>query len=132
MGLAPGVREACARLHGAGYALVLIAPQPSPRSALKNVEMQLSQLLGLPLAGLHPCLPEAATKYGINPEGSWLVSSRLTDLEAGRIAGCGTIHIDRRSVSEGCCAAMPMVDVRVPDIVLAAAAIMKARNRLSG
>ncbi len=74
----------CQRLrqeHGITLLEVLYCPHgPSDRCACRK-----------PLPGM---LQDAARRYGIDLTSSWMIGDRMTDVEAGRRAGCRTILVN--------------------------------------
>jgi D-glycero-D-manno-heptose 1,7-bisphosphate phosphatase len=114
--LLPGVVEACARLRRAGFALIVVTNQPDiDRGAQDaNTVAAMHQLLlteiGLDAIYLCPhddkshcecrkpapgMLLAASYEHGLDLSGSFIVGDRWRDIEAGRRAGCRTIHVDR-------------------------------------
>lgn len=113
--LLPGVREACTRLRGAGFALILITNQPDIARGLTSAEQvsemnrRLQRYLGLDGVGVCPhddsarcscrkpqpgLLLEAARAWNIDLESSFIVGDRWRDIAAGQRAGCRAIFID--------------------------------------
>lgn len=110
------IHEAIRKLHEAGYLLIVVTNQPEvPRKQLSMA--QLSALhnhmkQGLPeLDDVYACLHvdednchcrkpkpgmllEAAQKWNIDLENSWIVGDRAKDIEAGKAAGCKTCLIE--------------------------------------
>jgi transaldolase len=113
--LLPGVAEALARLHDAGFRLVLVTNQPDiargtqSRQVVDQIHAELAQRLPIdefktcphddrdgcacrkPKPGL---LKEAALTAGIHLVSSFMVGDRWRDIEAGHAAGCQTVFID--------------------------------------
>lgn len=111
----PGVIEACAMLHDAGFLLVVVTNQPDVArgSQQREVVEAINQLLQsrLPLDDVRVCyhdekdhcscrkpqpglLLEAARDLAVNLSTSFLVGDRWKDIEAGRRAGSRTIFVD--------------------------------------
>jgi len=123
--LLPGVREACANLHRAGYLLVMITNQPDvargtqTRDAVDQMNAWIAQELHLdevrvcahddrdqcscrkPKPGL---IIGAARDRAIDLSRSFLVGDRWRDIEAGRAAGVRTILVDYRYQENRACA----------------------------
>ncbi len=114
MEILPGVEEACLRLKQAGYLLVIVTNQPDVgrgkvgQAAVEEMNRSLAATLGINAVrvcfhdGYSPCdcrkpapgmLLDAAQALGINLEKSFMVGDRSGDIEAGRAAGCRTVHI---------------------------------------
>jgi D-glycero-D-manno-heptose 1,7-bisphosphate phosphatase len=114
--LLPGVIEACTRLEGAGFALVVVTNQPDLARGIqdRSVVDQMHEVLrgALPLEAVYLCphddsdgcscrkpapgmLLTAAGDLGIDLAQSVMVGDRWRDVEAGRRAGCRTVFIDR-------------------------------------
>lgn len=114
--LLPGVEEACAALRGAGWLLIVVTNQPeiargtlSPaivdeiNDRLRHV-LQLDDVLVCPHDDADECqcrkpraglLRRAAASWSLDLQRSYMVGDRWRDVEAGREAGCVTIHVDR-------------------------------------
>jgi D-glycero-D-manno-heptose 1,7-bisphosphate phosphatase len=110
----PGVPEALQRLAAAGFCLIGATNQPDVSHGLiaqDVVEVMHRRLLAtLPLDDILVCystdnadprrkpnpgmVHEAAERFGIDLEHSFLIGDRWKDIEAGRRAGCRTIFID--------------------------------------
>jgi D-glycero-D-manno-heptose 1,7-bisphosphate phosphatase len=113
--LLPGVAEALARLHRAGYRLVVVTNQPDiargtqDRSAVDSMHAALAA--ALPIDDFRVCdhddsdgcdcrkpkpglLRQAAQAADIDLGSSFMVGDRWRDIEAGRAAGCRTIFIE--------------------------------------
>ena len=111
----PGVPEALARLHDAGFRLVVVTNQPDVargtqrRSVVDAVHAHLSRML--PIDEFRVCdhddgdgcrcrkpepglLEASAREGGIHLPNSFMIGDRWRDVEAGRRAGCTTIFID--------------------------------------
>jgi D-glycero-D-manno-heptose 1,7-bisphosphate phosphatase len=115
--LLPGVADACARLHAAGLALVVVTNQPDVARGTQDraVVEQMHEILrrALPIDGVYVCmhndddacdcrkpapglLLQAASDLDIDLGASVMVGDRWRDVEAGRRAGTRTIFVDRR------------------------------------
>jgi len=111
----PGVAEALAILHRAGFLLIVVTNQPDvargtqTREAVNAIHTYLMKTL--PLDGIKVCwgtgtdssdcykpkpgmLLEAAGEHGIDLAGSFMVGDRWRDIGAGKAAGTFTIFID--------------------------------------
>mgnify|MGYP003394593778 CR=1 FL=1 len=115
MEILPGVLDAVKALHDAGLMLIVVTNQPdvargtTPRAVVEEINNYLASCMPLdefrtcyhdsgdgcdcrkPLPG---AIMSAATKYGIDLGGSYMVGDRWRDIEAGQRAGCKTIFID--------------------------------------
>ncbi|HUA22046.1 MAG TPA: HAD family hydrolase [Bryobacteraceae bacterium] len=111
----PGVRDACRRLHEAGFALILVTNQPDIARGTVTAD-EVSEMNGrlrrfLELDGVGVCphddearcscrkpkpglLLEAARTWNLDLASSYLVGDRWRDIEAGHRAGCRTIFVD--------------------------------------
>lgn len=111
----PGAAEAVMRFRAAGYLVIVVTNQPDLATGKQSSEVlgtmheRLKNELGIddvfvcphtdadgchcrkPKAGL---ILAAAEKWGIDPCRSVMVGDRWRDIEAGRAAGCVTVHID--------------------------------------
>ncbi len=113
--LTAGVPDALSRLHELGLLLLVVTNQPDVARGSQTREavtqMHDSLRASLPIREFFVCfhddsdhcscrkpLPglilEAAEKYGIDVEESYLVGDRWRDIDAGWSAGCKTILID--------------------------------------
>jgi D-glycero-D-manno-heptose 1,7-bisphosphate phosphatase len=111
----PGVAEALARLHDAGYRLVVVTNQPDISRGVQDravVDAMHAKLAtALPIDDFRVCahddpdgcdcrkpkpglLRQAAEAAGIDLRASFIVGDRWRDIEAGRAVGCRTIFID--------------------------------------
>lgn len=114
--LAPGVEEACAALRRAGFLLIVVTNQPDiarghrDRRAVDAINDELRRRLGLddvlvcphddadgcacrkPRPGM---ILEAADRWGVSLTDSVMVGDRWRDIDAGRGAGCRTVHVAR-------------------------------------
>lgn len=111
----PGVAETILRFRRAGYLVIVVTNQPdlttgknSP-DVIEAMHARLREELGVddimvcphtdaaacncrkPKPGL---ILEAAKKWNIDPARSVMVGDRWRDIDAGRGAGCVTVHID--------------------------------------
>ncbi len=114
--LLPGVAEACRRLAGAGWALVVVTNQPdiargtTDRARVDELNRAVTD--GLPVLDVLVCphddadgcacrkprpglLLEAAERWGLDLAGSVMVGDRWRDVDAGRAAGVRTVFVDR-------------------------------------
>lgn len=118
--LLPGVREACRRMHEAGYLLILATNQPdiargaadpqevsAMHAHLRNY-LRLDDVKVCPHDDADQCvcrkpkpglLLEAAREWNIDLAASFFVGDRWRDIEAGQRAGCSSIFIDYGSSS---------------------------------
>lgn len=110
----PGVPKACGELSRAGFLLIVVTNQPDvargaqTREVVEAINNQLWRQL--PLDDVRVCyhdnpdqcacrkpkpglLLSAAGVWDINLAQSYMVGDRLTDIEAGRAAGCKTVLI---------------------------------------
>ncbi len=114
--LLPGVEEACARLRGAGYLLILATNQPDvgrgtlAQEIVEAMHAKLRKLVpmdrvevctdpgqGVPSEFRKPApgmLLRAAAELGIDLAQSWMVGDRWRDIDCGSRAGCRTVFID--------------------------------------
>jgi D-glycero-D-manno-heptose 1,7-bisphosphate phosphatase len=114
--IAPDAEKALARLKQHGFLLLVVTNQPdvgrgmSTQADVERIHRHLADNLPLddffacyhddsdhcdcrkPLPGL---LVKAAAQYGIDLAGSYMVGDRWRDIDAGFVAGCRTILIDR-------------------------------------
>jgi len=112
----PGVPEACARLHGAGFELVVVTNQPDvgrgdmPLGVVEDIHRRMSALL--PITRVEVCydpggepqsefrkprpgmLLRSAKELGIELSKSYMIGDRWRDIDCGHAAGCTTIFID--------------------------------------
>lgn len=113
--LLPGVIEACARLKAAGLVMVCVTNQPDvargtrTMAEIEAVNQAVHDACGLdlvlvclhddgdgctcrkPLPGM---ILEGARRFGLDPAASIMVGDRWKDVEAGKAAGCATVHIN--------------------------------------
>lgn len=113
--LLPGVSDGIARLHAAGFCLVVVTNQPdvgAGKLRREVVEQMHARLRAwLPLDDIKVCyhtdadrcacrkpnpglLLEAARERGIDLRRSFMVGDRWRDVSAGRAAGCKTLFVD--------------------------------------
>ena len=111
----PGVAEALAALHEAGFLLIVVTNQPDvARGTLSQAMVEAFHAhLGraLPIDEFRTCyhdnqdactcrkpqagaLLDAARAHDIDLEASFMVGDRWRDTEAGQAAGCRTLFID--------------------------------------
>lgn len=111
----PGVAEAIARLHAAGFRLIVVTNQPDvakgsvSRQAVETIHQRLR--LQFPLDDIKACfhadedrcgcrkpkpglLLAAAREWRVDPVRSFMVGDRWRDILAGRQAGCRTILVE--------------------------------------
>jgi D-glycero-D-manno-heptose 1,7-bisphosphate phosphatase len=111
----PGVPEALARLHSAGYRLVVVTNQPdvgrgsTPLATVQEIHDRLTECL--PLDAIEVCLhggtegcdcrkPKPGmllrdgVANGVDMARSFMVGDRWRDIDAGGAAGCKTILIE--------------------------------------
>jgi D-glycero-D-manno-heptose 1,7-bisphosphate phosphatase len=109
-----GVREACRRLSGAGFALIVVTNQPdiarrtTTRQAVDSINRYLTDELGLDAVYVCPhddedacgcrkpapgLLLSAAEEMGVDPARSLMVGDRWRDVEAGKRAGVATAWV---------------------------------------
>jgi D-glycero-D-manno-heptose 1,7-bisphosphate phosphatase len=110
----PGVPQALAALHEAGFMLIVVTNQPdvargtTPRAVVEEINNYLSSTL--PIDEIRTCyhdngecdcrkplpgaLLAAAKLHEIDLSQSFMVGDRWRDVEAGHRAGCKTIFID--------------------------------------
>ncbi len=114
--LYPEAPAACRRLQALGFVLVVVTNQPDvargelDAEVVDAVHRELRRQV--PIDGLYVCLHDdadgcgcrkpapglllaAAADLGIDLGRSVMVGDRWRDVEAGRRAGCRTVHIDR-------------------------------------
>jgi D-glycero-D-manno-heptose 1,7-bisphosphate phosphatase len=112
----PRVPEACHLLHRAGFVLVVVTNQPdiargtTELAAVEEINDQLRRQVEVDAIYLCPhddrdccgcrkpkpgMLLRAASDLGLDLAASYLVGDRWRDIEAGRQAGCRTVHVDR-------------------------------------
>lgn len=121
--LVPGAGEALARLRAAGWPVILVTNQSVigrgllTEAGLARVHDEMHRQLGFKLDGIYFCplkptqtdpaviedpmrkpgpgmLLEAAEKQSLNLADSWMVGDTVSDIEAGRNAGCRTILVE--------------------------------------
>jgi D-glycero-D-manno-heptose 1,7-bisphosphate phosphatase len=112
----PEVPAACRRLRRLGFSLVVVTNQPDVARgelAADVVDAIHDRMRReIELDGVYTCLHDdidncacrkpapglllaAASDLGLDTEHSFMVGDRWRDIEAGRRAGCRTVHIDR-------------------------------------
>jgi D-glycero-D-manno-heptose 1,7-bisphosphate phosphatase len=115
MTVLPGVEEACARLKRAGYLLIVATNQPDISrgiiagaevdaiNATLKVRLGLDEICVCPHDDADGCncrkpkpglLLDAARRWNIDLEHSFMVGDRWRDVDAGRAAGCRTVFVD--------------------------------------
>lgn len=132
----PGVPEALARLHNAGFVLVVVTNQPDvargkqTRAAVEAINARLSA--ELPLLDVFACyhdtvdkcscrkpkpglLLAAAVKWNLDIAGAFLIGDRWSDIVAAHAAGCRGVLIDNPFSGAEKCAA----DFRAKNIIAA-------------
>ena len=113
----PGVEEACSSLRAAGWLLIVATNQPEiargtlSRPDVDAINEQLRKRLPLDDVLICPhddadrctcrkprdgMLQAAAGRWSVDLGVSYMVGDRWRDIEAGRRAGCVTIHVDRK------------------------------------
>jgi D-glycero-D-manno-heptose 1,7-bisphosphate phosphatase len=114
--LYPEAADACRRLRDLGFAVVVITNQPDVARGEFDVEvveaMHRELRRQITVDGVYVCLHDdrdacacrkpapgllvsAATELGVDLGRSIVVGDRWRDVEAGRRAGCRTVHVDR-------------------------------------
>jgi D-glycero-D-manno-heptose 1,7-bisphosphate phosphatase len=114
--LYPDAEESLHRLRAAGFAVVVVTNQPDvargtmSREEVHAIHREMCRLV--PVDAVYVCfhddqercqcrkpapglLLDAATDMEIDLAHSFMVGDRWRDVEAGRRAGCRTVHIDR-------------------------------------
>jgi D-glycero-D-manno-heptose 1,7-bisphosphate phosphatase len=112
----PGVADACRRLRRGGFLLVVVTNQPDVARGTQSLgtvnEINDTLRQVLPLDAIYVCphddkdacncrkpapglLLAAAAELEIDLALSTMIGDRWRDIEAGRRAGCATVHIDR-------------------------------------
>jgi D-glycero-D-manno-heptose 1,7-bisphosphate phosphatase len=145
----PGAAAQLDRLHGAGYALVVVTNQPDvARGAIRLADVeQLHRALAsaLPLDAVYCCphdtaqrcgcrkpepgmLLTAATEHSIALARSWMIGDRWVDVAAARRAAVRAVLIERawswEATSSGAPPAQLEPDARVPDLATAVSLIL--------
>ena len=111
----PDVPEALNLLKESGFLLIVVTNQPDVGRGTQKKEtveeMHLFLKKKLPLDDIYVCwhgqdgececrkplsgmLMQAANKYGVDFQQSYLIGDRWKDIEAGKKAGCKTIFLD--------------------------------------
>jgi D-glycero-D-manno-heptose 1,7-bisphosphate phosphatase len=144
--LLPGVVDACQDLRSAGFMLFVVTNQPdiARGSTTRELVDRLHERLreALPLNDVLVCphdddddcacrkprpgmLLEAASRWDVDLNGSFMVGDRWRDVGAGRAAGCRVAFVDRGY------AETPDIDadVVVADLAQAAAWILECARR---
>jgi len=117
----PGAPEAIARFKAEGYLVIVVTNQPdlatgkNTSDVIEAMHARLRDELGIDEVMLCPhtddagcdcrkpkpgMLLAAAEKWGIDLACSVMVGDRWRDVDAGRAAGCLTVHIDQSYVME--------------------------------
>ncbi len=130
--LLPGVEEAVRSLRQAGYLLIGVTNQPDvargwqTRDKVDAINAQLRKTLELDdllscfhtesddcacRKPAHGMLLEAANRWPIDFTRSYIVGDRLTDIEAGRRAGCPGILVDSPGFTDEVGMAQPIARV---------------------
>ena len=115
MELLPGVAAALARLHEAGYLLIVVTNQPDVARGRQSraVVDAIHDTLGavLPIDEFRTCyhddgdecgcrkprpglLLDAAAAHAVDLAASVMIGDRWRDVEAGQAAGCATVFLD--------------------------------------
>lgn len=118
----PGVEEACKDLRRSGFLLIVVTNQPDVargtqvREVVEAINNHLGQYLALddfrvcyhdnqdccdcrkPKPGM---ILSAAEAWGVDLPRSFMVGDRLTDIEAGRAAGCKTVLVGTQPSGRG-------------------------------
>jgi D-glycero-D-manno-heptose 1,7-bisphosphate phosphatase len=113
--LLPGVREAVQRLHAAGFALVVVTNQPDVARGAQTIEgveaIHQELRADLPMLEVLACyhdngdgctcrkpkpgmLLEAARRWRLDLQQSFLIGDRWSDVVAGQAAGCLTVLVE--------------------------------------
>ena len=115
MEILPGVSEALASLHEAGFMLIVVTNQPdvargaTPMAVVEEINNYLASYL--PIDEFRTCYHDsgdgcdcrkplpgslfaAAKQHDINLPQSYMVGDRWRDIEAGQGVGCRTVFID--------------------------------------
>ena len=124
--LLAGAAEACQKLHQAGYPLFVVSNQSGvgrgliTKDQVRAVDQKMESLLGKSgmISGYYHCfaapgdpyderrkpspamLQEAAREHGLELSRSVMIGNRLSDLQAGRRAGCSSVLLDLRVPTE--------------------------------
>lgn len=114
--LYPEAAAACRRLHALGLVLVIVTNQPDVARGELDVEVveaiHRELRRHVPIDGLYVCLHDDSDRCGCRKPApglltaaaadlelelghSFMVGDRWRDVEAGKRAGCRTVHIDR-------------------------------------
>ena len=136
----PGVREAVARLNEAGFRTFVVTNQRGialgkvQLNALLNIHQRLATCFreaGAVIEAIYYCphdlplecacrkpepgmLLRAAIEHKIDLRRSWMIGDSISDVEAGRRAGCRTVFISSR---ETICNAANLLARNLPDAV---------------
>lgn len=117
----PGVKEAVTKLREAGFVVIVVTNQPDiatghiTRALLDRMHEKLSTELAVddikvcPHVDADKCacrkpkpglLREAAAERGIDLSASFMVGDRLSDMGAGKAAGCSTVWITNKAEAD--------------------------------
>ncbi len=117
--LHPGVPEAIARLKDAGYVVVVVTNQSpvgyglideADLDAIHDEIQARVEAAGGHIDAFHACphrksegcrcakpkpgmLEQAADDLGIDPDASWMLGDKASDIQAGRAFGARTVHV---------------------------------------
>ena len=110
------VKEACCKLRTAGFLLIMVTNQPDIANGTANIKKveeinaNIQDVLSLDVVKMcvhgqkEGCLCrkpspymliEAAKEFNVDLTESYMIGDRWSDIEAGKAAGCKTIHIQR-------------------------------------
>ncbi len=118
----PGVMEACDALRRAGFVLIVVSNQPDVargqqrREVVETINSVLRRQV--PIDDIRVCyhdnpdqcecrkprpglLLDAAREWGVDLASSVMVGDRWADIEAGWLAGCRTVLVDRGGAEAG-------------------------------
>ena len=118
--LLPGAKEALEKLHQNHVPLLVVSNQSGvgrgliTKDQVRAVDARMEQLLGVPFLDYRHCfaapgdpyderrkpsprmLQEAAKGHNLNLPHCFMVGNRLSDIQAGHSAGCGTVLLKLR------------------------------------
>jgi len=121
--LLPGAKEAIHQLYHRGLPLIVVSNQSGvgrgfiTKEQVRSVDARMEHLLGIPFLDYRHCfaapgdpyderrkpsprmLQEAAGEHGLDLTRSIMVGNRLSDIQAGHAAGCGTVLLKLRVYS---------------------------------
>jgi len=116
-----GIKEELEKLSSMGYLIIIVSNQPDVRrnvATIQEVEsINLFLTKHLPVNDTYVCyhdnydgclcrkpkpgmLLEAARDHNLDLSLSWMIGDRKSDVDAGKLAGCRTIFIDRNYSEE--------------------------------